>query len=667
MKLTNSPKLNKALYEMGIHDYKGVVFHIPRKYDVFKPGEESVLLEDKAKVVITGKLVNTPMEVPSFKVRKIVFSVLTPTNDNYEFIAYNQPYLLNYFNLEQTYTFYGTYSQKSEQITLSKVSKSATLKGEVEYRPIYTLANGIKTYEYQNLVKKAFEEVKGTIKTEIPSSLLEKYEMPTKEEALYNLHFPKTERQIRRGLLHLKYEEALSFSLKNILISNENNSLVKLKSNFINVNQVNRFIESLPYTLTEDQQTAVNEIIEDMNSDKLMYRLLQGDVGSGKTIVAFIALYANFLRGNQGALMAPTETLAKQHYDNMKEIFSGTKIKIGLLHGGLSKEERNIILDDLTDGTLDIVIGTHALFSKGTKFSNLGLVVIDEQHRFGVNQRTALMDKGKDVDLLMMSATPIPRSLAQTIFSDLSLSTLYSFPTKKRQVETSLVYDEEDVFNKIEQLIKENKKVYVVAPVIDSDIEEDNNMKLFDKYQERYPSLVTQLNGRMNSEQKEEAVSLFRNGDKPILVSTQVVELGIDVGDAALMVIYGARRLGLSSLHQLRGRVGRKGDNASCFLVINDSYSQEEIERLVQLTKIDDGFKLSELDLESRGPGEMLGLRQTGLPDFNYLNIKHDLSIFKAAQKDAKLILKNRETNREYSLYVLTKQKEIEASDNQKA
>ncbi len=665
MKLTTSSRFNKALYEMGIHTYQDVIFHIPRKYEKYEESTDDKPLKDKDKVVLMGKLISEPVEIPSFKVKKLTFTIISDSGQTYDFIAYNQPYLLTYFNLENEYTFYGTYSARFNQITLSKVSKISI--DETQFKPIYSLPNNIKNYEYQRIVKIAFSQVGDFIDTEIPQSFLNKYNWPNKHDALYNLHFPSNLDDIKAGLFHLKYEEALSFSAKNKLISLQNGDLFKSSTDIINMSKVDKFIDSLPYTLTEDQQVAVKEIIEDMNSDKLMYRLLQGDVGSGKTIVAFISLYANFLRGKQGALLAPTETLAKQHYDNMKEIFEGTRVKIRLLHGGMSKEEKNVVLDDLHDGTCDIVIGTHSLFSKATKYSCLGLVVIDEQHRFGVNQRSMLLDKGKEVDMLMMSATPIPRSLAQTILSDLSLSTLYSFPNKKRSVETKLINDEDDVFKEIDKLLKENKKIYVVAPVIDSDIEEENNMKLYTKYQERYPDSVTLLNGRMNTEQKEEAIDLFKSGIKPILVATQVVELGIDVGDASLMVIYGARRLGLSSLHQLRGRVGRKGDKASCYIVINDTYTEDEIDRLTNLTRIDNGFELSELDLKSRGPGEMLGLRQSGLPDFRYLNIVNDTKIFKAASKDADEMIKKRNENKAYSLYLDKIEKEIEDLDVVKA
>ncbi len=657
MKLTTSKRLNRLLYEMDIHSYYDVLFHIPKKYETISVLDDNKQYEDKEKIVLTGHLEDKPTPLPSYKTKMTTFTVISEKGKEYRFLAYNQGYLEKTLETNITYTFTGTYSEKNDYFILSKVSKTAPSDDEIV--PIYSLCGDMKQFEYIRLVGKAFKELDGKIYSSVPYSLLNKYHLPTKDVALHDVHYPKSKDEVRDGLLYLKYEEALCFSMKNKLIRQENNELSKLSVNFIDMSEVDKFINTLPYSLTLDQTQAVNEIINDMNNTSLMYRLLQGDVGSGKTIVAFICLYANFLRGEQGVFLAPTETLAKQHYENMKEIFSGTKVNIKLLTGSINLEEKRLVLEDLKDGIVDILVGTHAVFSKSTVYSHLGLVVVDEQHRFGVNQRSTLIDKGKEVDLLMMSATPIPRTLAQTMLSDLSVSTLYSFPNKKRDVKTKIIKNDTALKDKIAETLSNNGKVYIIAPVIDSEQEKETNYSLFTKYNDLFPGKVCQLNGRMSSEEKEKNIDEFRNGNKPILVSTQVVEVGIDVGDASMIVIYGGRRFGLSSLHQLRGRVGRNGQESTCYLVIDLSYSQEEIDRLKILCDVDDGFELAEYDLKSRGPGELSGLNQSGIPDFKYLNVIKDVKIFQSANRDAEVILQNKNEDKGYMAFIEHMEKEI--------
>ncbi len=661
MKLTTSKRLNKLLFEMDIHNYYDVLFHIPKKYEYHTLTDDKIPLLDKQKVTLIGRLIALPVALPSYKTKKTFFRVKTANNE-YNVLVYNQSYLEHSLELDTDYMFFGEYNLKSDTIIVNKISKDIEFKDHIE--TYYSLSGDFKQFEYVRLVRKAFNELKDKIYTQVPYSLVNKYHLVTKDVALTHVHFPESKDDVRDGLLYLKYEEALNFQTKNKLIRQENNELSKIFTNYIDEKDVEKFIKTLPYKLTEDQKVAVSEIINDMNSSSLMYRLLQGDVGSGKTIVAFIALYANFLRGEQGVLLAPTETLAKQHYMNMLSLFSETKVNIKLLTGSLETQQKRDILDDLSDGTIDILIGTHSLFSKQTVYSNLGLVVVDEQHRFGVNQRSALVDKGKEVDLLMMSATPIPRTLAQTVLSDLSVSTLYTFPTKQRKVKTRLIKDEKKVFDKIKELLDKGDKIYIVAPVIDSEIESDSNKTLYERYTKAFPNLVIQLHGRMSSEEKDHAIEAFKSGEKPILVSTQVVEVGIDVGDASLIVIYGARRFGLSSLHQLRGRVGRTGQDAYCYLYIGKDYTEEEIERLKTLCEIDDGFKLAEIDLLNRGPGELVGVRQSGLPDFKYLNVVNDVTIFQRANNDADYILQNKDEDTGFKYFVDRLTKEINYEEN---
>ena len=362
--------------------------------------------------------------------------------------------------------------------------------------------------------------------------------------------------------------------------------------------------------------------------------------------------------------MAPTDALARQHYANATKLFKNTKLKIALLLGSTPASEKKQIKDDLKEGYIDIIIGTHALFTKDTIYSSLGLVIIDEQHRFGVNQRIALANKGEHADLLMMSATPIPRSLALTIYGDLDISTLYTFPSTKRDVKTIITNSEDHlIYQTIDEALENNKQVYVIAPLID--FSEDGKFsveQLYARYLLRYKSIVGLLHGRMKQEEKEETLNKFYSGEIKILVSTQVVEVGIDVKNANTMVIYDATHFGLASLHQLRGRIGRDGYKSTCLLVSND----EEADKLEILTRSEDGFAIAEEDMKQRGPGELTGVKQSGIPDFSFLNIVDDYKIFVVARDDAKEILKNK-NNKNYQWLIKRAEKLINQEEIKKA
>ena len=384
-------------------------------------------------------------------------------------------------------------------------------------------------------------------------------------------------------------------------------------------------------------------------------------------LVSFIALYENYKRGDQGALMAPTDVLARQHYQNALKLFANTKVKVALLVGETSASEKRRIYDDLQDGYIDIVIGTHALFTKSVTYSSLGLVIIDEQHRFGVNQRKALLDKGDHADLLMMSATPIPRSLALSIYGDLEISTLYTFPSSRRDIVTKVVSsDSQVIFDECDKSLEEKRKIYVVAPLIE--YREDGRYsaeQLFARFLLRYGAKVGLLHGKMKNVEKNEVIERFTNGDIDILVSTQVIEVGIDVKIANLMIIYDANAYGLSSLHQLRGRIGRNGESSTCLLVY-DEEEEEAVEKLNVLVNSNDGFEIAEEDLKMRGPGELTGIRQSGLPDFQYLNMIDDIKIFITARDDAKYILEHRDSQ-EFSYIIKRCLKEINETEILKA
>ena len=663
-KLTHSPRLNSLLYQMGIYSFYDVLNHLPRRYDDYSLTNERGL-EDKERVTIYAKAINNVSLAKSFKKISISsFDVLTDKGTYFKVIAYNRPYLIKMIKVEDYYTIIGVFDKKKNVINLINIVSGKIAKNKA-IRPLYTLPRDFANKDYINLVNKSLNELKGKIYSLVPYSLMNKYRLINKEEALKFAHQPRSYNDIHQSLRYLKYEEALCFSLKNQLINESNKSLSKIKKEPIGLESCTPFISSLPYELTEDQIVASKEIIEDMNQSSLMYRLLQGDVGTGKTLVSFIALYANYVRGDQGALMAPTEVLARQHYENAKKLFKDTKIKIALLVGSTPISEKKEIYRDIEDGYYDIIIGTHALFTKSVVYSSLGLVIIDEQHRFGVNQRKALMNKGDHADLLMMSATPIPRSLALSIYGDLSISTLYKFPNIKRDVVTRIISSEDEkIMEIVGKYIDNGRKAYVVAPLIEfSEEGKYSAEKLYARFVLKFGAKVGLLHGKMKQEEKEKVLNDFVFGDIDILVSTQVIEVGIDVKNASCMVIYDANSFGLASLHQLRGRIGRDGFKSICLLAISDMSEKDKLEILV---RSNDGFEIAEKDLSIRGPGELVGLKQSGIPDFRYLNLIDDIKIFIAARDDAKMIIKNRD-NKEYSYLINYILKQIEEDDFIKA
>ena len=642
-KLTKSPRLNYLLGQMGIFTPRDVVNHLPRRYEDFSYSLEKDI-KDKQRLVLLGKVISIPKSVRAKGISVLTFDFMSNSRRYYKVVFFNQPYLAKMLKIDETYTLVGFFNLKRNEIDGSKITKGE-ISQEERLKPVYSLPSDYQNHLYAGLVNKCLEQLKGQIYTTIPYDYLNKYRLVNRETALNWAHNPKNPNEIHQALRHLKYEEALLFSLKNQLVRESNKSLSKIKKEPIDLDICAPFLDTIPYKLTKDQEEASKEIIEDMNQNALMYRLLQGDVGTGKTLVSFIVLYANHLRGDQGALMAPTDALARQHYANAQKLFKNTKLKIALLLGSTPASEKKQIKDDLKEGYIDIIIGTHALFTKDTIYSSLGLVVIDEQHRFGVNQRIALANKGEHADLLMMSATPIPRSLALSIYGDLDISTLYTFPSTKRDVKTFVTTsDDESIYKVVDEALANNKQTYVIAPLID--FSEDGKFsveQLFARYVLKYKGIVGLLHGRMKQEEKEEALNKFYSGETKILVSTQVVEVGIDVKNANTMVIYDATHFGLASLHQLRGRIGRDGAKSTCILVSDE----EDKDKLDILTRSEDGFAIAEEDMKQRGPGELTGVKQSGIPDFNFLNIVDDYKIFVVARDDAKEILKNKD-NKHY-------------------
>ena len=518
-------------------------------------------------------------------------------------------------------------------------------------QPVYHLKEGISQKTFRKLVVKTLLYVDEYIKEEVPAYLLEKYQLIHKKDAIKNIHNPKSENTLSQAIRRLKYEEFLRFQLaiqmrKLVFIEEK---LGKMKS--FSMDDMNQFIIQLPFCLTEEQTKAVHEILNDLKSPMTMNRLLQGDVGSGKTIVGILAMYANYLAGYQSAFMVPTEILAKQHFESMKSLFEVASIKMAVLYSSMSSEDKNKVLLGLKSGDISLVVGTHSLIQETVEFHNLGLVLTDEQHRFGVKQRQKLAEKGQFVDYLMMSATPIPRTLASAYYGDMQISNILSKPFGRIPIQTSILTNSlMTVFPSIIERLRQNERCYIVCP----SIEESESLQLrsvVSIYQAIKQEIETTykgefeiglLHGKMKTEERDEIMADFKSGKYQILVSTTVIEVGVDVFEATMMAIYDADRFGLSQLHQLRGRIGRNNLQSFCYLLTN-SKDELVLNRLSVLVNSNDGFEIAEMDLSLRGPGDILGTRQSGLPGFILGDLIHDHNILEIAQKDALEILENKD------------------------
>lgn len=649
MHLSSSKAFNAKLAMMGILTHEDVLYHLPYRYESYLYTKAKDFYEDKERIVLLGK-VEGQVKIARFSHKSLVsFMMVSKEGDLFQIEAWNRPYLKKTIKVGEWYSLIGNYDKRRHVISMVNVVQGE-IPPEKALKPLYHLPEGTTNHAFSVLVGRSLLALRGKMEEPIPLSFRKKYRLDSIYESLRMLHQPESLSDVARGLRALKYLEALSFSTKTQLVREENRQLSKGHRHLIDRNAVEHFIDSLPYPLTKAQRKALREGMDDMDSPSIMYRLLQGDVGSGKTLVAALLAYACVSRGEQAAFMAPTDALAKQHYETLKSLFKNTKVSIGLLVGTMDAYEKRNTLADLNDGTLDIVVGTHALFSKGVQYNSLGLAIIDEQHKFGVNQRALLLDKGEQADLLLMSATPIPRTLALTIYGDLDVSTLDEFPSGKRDVVTKILSPhDKSIGDYVLDSLNTNHRLYVVVPQIEGDDDPYTSVKkVYQLYNKRFPGKVTMLHGALDQESKDVANIAFRTGLCPILVATSVIEVGIDVKEANLMLIYSPSHFSLSSLHQLRGRIGRDGSKAYCLLLSDEA---EEVEKLKVLANTDDGFAIAEADLKMRGPGEIAGVKQSGLPDFSYVNLVDDFKIFECARDDATYLLAHRDEEEFASFY----------------
>ena len=629
------PKTANIFKNNGIETIEDLISYYPFRYDIIKRSNIEEL-NDEDSIIIDG-VVETNPTIFFFGKRKSKISFKFNTGKYLvNVVLFNRTFLKGKLTPGTILTLIGKFDKKHNTIVVNNL-RFSRLSDKEEIEPIYHSFGGFSSNQIRGFIKNI-----DTYKVDylLPKYLEEKYKLIDKSEAIKFIHNPEKLIDTKKAQAYLKYEELFMFMLKmNYLKANKSNK--EGLSRTVDKKEVDKFIDNLPFKLTEDQSICVDKIYTDLTKEYRMNRLIQGDVGSGKTIVAIIALYINYLAGYQGALMAPTEVLAEQHLNNLKNIFKDYNINIELLTGSLKVSERKKILKKLENKEIDIVIGTHALFSNDVTYSNLGLVITDEQHRFGVNQRSNLKNKGITPDILYLSATPIPRTYALTIYGDMDVSNIKTMPNGRKEIKTILKSSKEikDVLKLMYEEIKNNHQVYVVAPLIEESdkIDTENVEKLEEELNKAFSKVckIGVLHGKMSKEEKEKVMTKFKENKISILISTTVIEVGVDVKNATCMVIFDAYRFGLSQLHQLRGRVGRNELQSYCVLV-----SDKEAERLNIMTKTNNGFKISEEDFKLRGSGDIFGTRQSGDMSFKVANLTTDFNILLKAKEDTEEIIK---------------------------
>lgn len=636
LKLT--PKRLEICSRLDFEDSKSILNYYPFKYE-----EYTITHYDDfavgSQVFFEGELLSSPSTF-RYSGRKSItrFKVLYE-EEELNISIFNRPWARN-LNVFSRITIIGKYDGNNKITATNYYTKPIKdLEGIV---PFYSLKEGISQNEIRKLIEVTYNKTRDELIDEIPGAYISKHNLITYQEAIKNVHFPMNKTSLMKSLSRLKYEEFLRFYLALDYLKGVTTSDIKMNKNF-DLRDIDTFVDYLPYALTKDQEDAKNDILNDVRSNKAMYRLIQGEVGSGKTAVAMIALYANYLAGYQGALMAPTEILAKQHYQSFVSQFANTNCRIALLYSGSSDSKE--IKEKLKNGEIDILIGTHALFQDDVEFNNLGLVIADEQHRFGVKQRRALKEKGNNVDFLLMTATPIPRTLASSLYGDMDISTIETMPIGRKGCKTHLINKNSivDIIDELKDKLNEGRQIYIIAAAIEA----SDNYKAKDA-SGLYNSLLDALkpyklgllHGRMSSDEKDDVMKKFNDNDIQVLVSTTVVEVGVNVKNATVMVVYDADKFGLSQLHQLRGRIQRGNHEGTCYL-LTDNKDKDVLKRLGVLCKTNNGFDISLEDLKLRGPGDILGTRQSGLPAFILGNLFTDNKFIEAAREDSKEITNN--------------------------
>ena len=637
------PKTIETLKNIGVNSISDLVEYYPYRHDliVLDNIKECV---DKQNVIIECIIDSVPL---SRRFRANMTALTFRAMSNKKMIAvmiFNRTFLKTQLRPGTTITVIGKYDALKNTVIASDIKFEKIKTGSIE--TVYHLTSGLTSKALKKYISEALT-IFDDYTDYIPDYLNEKYNFISKKEAIKLIHEPQNKDDVKKAQLKLKYEELFEFMFKiNYLKElNKDNKVEYIRN--IDPEDVNEFIRSLPFELTPDQDKAIEDIYNDMTSSKRMNRMLQGDVGSGKTIISIIAAYINHLAKYQTALMAPTEVLAYQHYENIKNVLSGTNMRIDILVGSMKKKEKDEVVEKLAKGKIDFLIGTHALLSENVVFKNLGLVITDEQHRFGVNQRASLKNKGILPDTLYMSATPIPRTFALTIYGDMDISNIKTKPKGRKEIKTIVKSEKElvDVYELLKKEIDEHHQAYIVSPLIeDSEVidlttvnEIKRNIDLY--FNKNIKSAI--MHGKLSKADKDKIMNDFKAGKIDVLISTTVIEVGIDVKNATMMIIYDAERFGLATLHQLRGRVGRNEYESTCILI-----GDKNNKRLQVLEESNDGFYITEKDYEMRGEGDLFGVKQSGDMQFKIANLHTDMKILLQARDDSKEFFdKNKDNN----------------------
>lgn len=632
--------------QLGIQTIYDLLFHFPFRYEDVQVRSIDAIM-DQEKVTLKGKVVSTPV-VQYFgpKKSRLAFRLAVTDHDIIGVTFFNQPYLKNSVKLGDTQAVYGKWQSGPQNLLGMKLIKQPE-EGQ-DYAAVYHTTKGLRQSHITQTIALAFESYRNLIPELIPQYLNDKYQLIPLADALYQMHFPANQVESKQAKRKIIFQEFFLYQwrlqLSQLRQRNKNGTRV-----YYDVDELKEVIQQLPYELTNSQKKVVNEICFDLMAPYPMRRMLQGDVGSGKTLVAFIAIIAAVQAGYQTVLMVPTEILAKQHVQKFNQLFEAIGLRSETLISVMQASEKQAVIDGLATGRIRIVIGTHALIQPAIKFKQLGLAIIDEQHRFGVGQRQTLLDKGQEpdsVNLLQMTATPIPRSLALTLYGELSVSTIDELPGGRQPITTQLIEENEldIVYDVIEAELTKGHQVYYVLPLIDSSehMEEINNViEIAEDLTSHFGNYrVDVLHGQLNKQQQEQVMGQFIQNEIQIIVATTMVEVGVDVPNATVMVIQSAERFGLAQLHQLRGRVGRSNLASYCFLIAKPTTEQGKA-RMKIMTDYQDGFVISQEDMKIRGMGDVLGRMQSGLPQFHYANIFEDEAILNVARQEVSSLLQH--------------------------
>ena len=632
------PKSAEKFKKLGIETLEDLLLYFPFRYEDFKT--RNVLeLEDGEKAVISG-VVATPANVQyyGYKRNRLRFSI----KQGDQVIAvnfFNQPYLADKIEVQQTVAIFGKWDKAKGSLTGMKLLAQV----EDDLQPVYRVTQGVSQNSLVKLIKIAFDQgLDQLLEENVPQILRDRYQLMSRSKAVQAMHFPKDLVEYKQALRRVKFEELLFFQLQLQVLKEENHDASQGISLAWDPEKLAERKKQLPFELTQAQENSLNEILTDMASPYHMNRLLQGDVGSGKTVVAGLAMYAALSAGKQAALMVPTEILAEQHKESLQNLFPD--LPIALLTGGLKVAEKREVLEEIASGTVQLIVGTHALIQEGVHFQDLGLVIIDEQHRFGVSQRRILREKGQNPDVLMMTATPIPRTLAITAFGDMDVSIIDQMPAGRKEIITRWVKHEqlEVVLDWLVKELSKGSQAYFISPLIEESeaLDLKNALALQDELEAFFSqrARISLLHGKMKSEEKDAIMQAFKEHQVDVLVSTTVIEVGVNVPNATVMVIMDADRFGLSQLHQLRGRVGRGNKQSYAILVANPKTDSGK-QRMKIMTETTNGFVLAEEDLKMRGSGEIFGTRQSGIPEFQVADLVEDYPILEEARKVASQIV----------------------------